>query len=208
MEQIVLLLNPCFPLVSLSGFPPPFHLPAVLVKLGPQRHLLSVVGSRDGPGSSPHLPCFAMGGRVIFWLLSGESVLKLTYQVARELLPGRLCDLSSGTARTGGRARHRPRPGLRSLPTTGAGFGQTYQPQFLRHPTAVTSPGGMDTVGTSWPTEHLGPAGCPSLGREPEGPRQNLRKTARSSLHGSESSARTNHASAHGSQLWPRLRAE
>lgn len=50
MEQIVLLSNPCFPLVLLSGFPPPFHLPVVLVKPGPERHLLSVMGSGTQPG--------------------------------------------------------------------------------------------------------------------------------------------------------------
>lgn len=163
MEQIVLLLNPCFPLVSLSGFPPPFHLPAVLVKPGPQRHLLSVMGSWAGPGSPPHLPCFAMGGRVMFWLLSGEFVLKLTYQVTRELLPWLLGDLSSGTARTGGKASHvaaPPKPGLHSLHTSRAGFDQpspTDQPQFLQHPAAAPFPGGTEAVGTSWPTAYLGP---------------------------------------------------
>ena len=83
--------------------PPPFHLPAVLVKPGPQRHLPSVKGSWDGPGASPHLPCFTMGGRVAFWLLSGDFVLEITYQAARELRLWSLCDLSSGTAGTGGK---------------------------------------------------------------------------------------------------------
>ena len=43
-NKLFFFLNPCFPLVLLSGFPPPFHLPAVLVKPGPQRHLLPITG--------------------------------------------------------------------------------------------------------------------------------------------------------------------
>lgn len=77
--------------------PPPFHLPAVLVRPGPQRHLLSNTGGWDGPGASPHLLCFTMGGRVAGWLLSGDFVLEITYQAARELLLWLRCDLSSGT---------------------------------------------------------------------------------------------------------------
>lgn len=206
MEQIVLLLNPCFPLVSLSGFPPPFHLPAVLVKPGPQRHLLSVTGSWAGPGSSPHLPCFAMGGRVVFWLLSGEFVLKLTYQVARELPPWLLCDPSSGTARTGGKASHVASPPKARSPRP------AHQPSRLwptksNRPASTSSapncsyfPSGTGTVGTSWPTEHLGPAGVPAWGGSQRGKGGTSEKW--------HVPARTEHTSAHEPQPCPRVRAE
>lgn len=102
MEQIVLLLNPCFPLVFLSGLPPPFHLPTVLVKPGPQRHLLSVMGSGTQTGRPwvPSLLYYEGVGEWVSSLLFGECVLRIKYQVARELLLWLFCALSSGTART------------------------------------------------------------------------------------------------------------
>lgn len=79
--------------------PPPFHLPAALAKPGPQRHLLPIVGSGTplGPVLGP-LPAFlnlTMGGRGAFWLLSQESVLKITYRAVREPLLRFSCGLKT-----------------------------------------------------------------------------------------------------------------
>lgn len=161
MEQIVLLLNPCFPLVSLSGFPPPFHLPAVLVKPGPQRHLLSVTGSRARLGSSPHLPSSARGGRVVFWLLSGRVCAEA---------PWLLCDLSSGMdSQDGCKSRSRgittqSQVSAPCTPTQPASANQDQQTSlsfsgtscsyFPRRHGGVLAP------------ERLGPEGCSSPGRE------------------------------------------
>lgn len=225
MEQIVLLLNPCFPLVLLSGCPPPFHLPAVLVKPGPQRHLLSVTGSGTQPagrGASPHLPLFTMGGRVGFWLLSRESALKIKYQAARELLLRLLCDLPSGTVRSGGKSKAwgiaYPRPGLHSLQTCSAGFRQPHPPreaQVTPDPTTALLPVEGEKRGQC-PARRRGFVTICLLSllsgvaiRGESEAKAGLRKTTRFSPSKSESSVRTDHTSAHDkSQQSPRLRAQ
>lgn len=222
MEQIVLLLNPCFPLVFLSGLPPPFHLPTVLVKPGPQRHLLSVMGSGTQTGRPwvRSLLYYEGVGEWVSSLLFGECVLRIKYQVARELLLWLFCALSSGTARTDRKSK-----------SSGITFqGQVYTPckpampilanhvnpsslnffwTHLLDPTTATFPRGMENVCTGQAHRRCFINTCLSLlvgeslieeEQLGESQRQSLdlRKMVRFSPHRSESSTRADHTSAHG----------